>query len=352
MIIRLIFLSLSLTSSAISTQLLSPTSFYKQTISWQSPETSCPGPPQVYTILPSPGKGLGLFALHDLEIGTIIIREKPILAISRPSFEKGSGYPLPAISRLVRAEFARLTPTQQSQVSNLTFHAIDKEKEESDILGLIFRSNAYKTGERIGLFPRISRINHSCRPNTSYYWNEKLGVRVVFATKKIKKGEEISDSYISLLAPREERNGSLRPYGFVCGCHACVKGGKESDERRVEVKKAFGLLEGKLDMSLTKDRTEIMNAKENAWLSLRVIALLHQEELADYYANAYKFAAVFHSKIGDWATATKYANMGYEWRVMEDPESGLAMEMYELTSRCIEGWKAELRAKQLLKGDL
>lgn len=224
--------------------------------------------------------------------------------------------------------------------------------ENSDVLGLIFRSNAYKTGESIGLFPEIARINHECVPNTSYYWNSRVGERIIFANRRISAGEELSDSYISLLVGREERQKGLEPYGFECRCKACARGGRESDGRRAEIKKGFGELEIQLTLPNPSSTSARKEARKTARQALRLISLLHQEGLADYYANAYKFAAIFHSKIGDWATATKWANKGYELRVMEDPESGFAMEMFELTSMCIEGWKKELRERELLKGEV
>lgn len=137
-----------------------------------------------------------------------------------------------AVSQLVRSKFSLLSPSQQSEITNLTFHATDKEMENSDVLGLIFRSNAYKTGESIGLFPEIARINHECVPNTSYYWNSRVGERIIFANRRISAGEELSDSYISLLVGREERQKGLEPYGFECRCKACARGGRESDGRR------------------------------------------------------------------------------------------------------------------------
>lgn len=284
------------------------------------------------------------------------MRESPILTIARPSFKKGTGYPMAAISNLVRQEFNLLSPSSQAEILNLTFHATAAEKEkwntEDDVLGLIFKSNAYQTDEKIGLFPKIARINHGCVPNTSYYWNAKLGKRIVFANRGIRKGEEISDSYISLLVGREERWRSLESYGFRCRCAACEGSGEGSDERRVEIKRVFGELEGQLSLPDPSSAREKTQAARNARQATRLVEMVKAEGLADYYANAYRFAAIFHSKIGEWGVATKWANMGYEWRVMEDPESGFAMEMFELTSRCIEGWKNELRDRELLKGEV
>lgn len=304
----------------------------------------------------SPGKGLGVYALQDLEIGTIIIAESPIIRIKRPDFVKGTGYPIAAVSQLVRSGFDLLSPEEQEDVLSLTYHATEQEERTSDKLGLIFRSNAYKTDNDIGLFPKIARINHSCRPNTSYYWNSKQNKRIVYANRRIVKGEEVFDSYISLLLPQAGRQKLLEPYGFVCSCEACAldnEAWRESDQRRVDIKKAFRQLEPLLTLQTSvRTESEKLKAEEDAEESLRLVQLVELEGLADYYANAYKIAAKGHARVEDWAAATSWANKGYELRVMEDPDSPYAMEMYELTSGYIERWKHELRDKQFLKEDL
>jgi hypothetical protein len=346
-----ILLALPVPSTASSIPIAS-VSCPSKTLSWQSSNHICQGPPEVYIVRPSPGRGLGVFALHDLDVGAIILRETPIIRIKRPDFVKGTGYPISAVSQLVRAEYALLSPEEQQDVMSLSYYATDAEKESSDKLGLIFRSNAYKTGEDIGLFPKIARINHSCNPNTSYYWNVKLNKRIVYANRKIKKGEEIFDSYISLLLNHEERQKRLNPYGFTCNCEACAKGNKamqESDQRRVDIGKAFVDFESQLTLTVPRSERAKSQARNNAKASVQLAELVHLEGLADYYANAYKIAAISNAKVQDWGPATRWANKGYEWRVMEDPESPYAMEMYELTSNFIESWKSELSSKSLLK---
>jgi hypothetical protein len=354
MIVRtIVFAATSLASSVVAcpattTRPLHSESHHSEIISWHSSNHSCHGPQKTYFVRPSPGRGLGVFALRDLEMGSIIMSERPILTIKRPDFVKGTGYPMSAVSQLVRSEFELLSPKEQDEVLGLTFHATKTEEESSDELGLIFRSNAYKTGEEIGLFPKIARINHSCRPNTSYYWNSKLNKRIVYANRKIKKGEELFDSYISLLLTHEERQKRLEPYGFRCTCEACALESKsmwENDRRRGDIRKAFIKFQPLLTLKMPEPDTDSakMQARRDAKASLLLVELVQQESLADYYAIAYKIAAISHARVQEWGPATNWANKGYELRVMEDPESLHAMEMYELTSKFIERWKTELK---------
>jgi SET domain-containing protein len=99
----------------------------------------------------------------------------------------------------------------------------------------ILRSNAYNTGSsHIGLFPKTARINHSCNPNAGNYWDEKAAERVIYASRDIEEGEEITVSYIPLLKPIKERQARLQQYGFTCDCSAC-----QSEESRYVQKHIF-----------------------------------------------------------------------------------------------------------------
>ncbi|KAF2445537.1 SET domain-containing protein [Karstenula rhodostoma CBS 690.94] len=299
---------------------------------------------------PSPGKGLGVFAAHTLETGSIIMREAPVITIKPPKDTPGTGYPLPVISQLVHAEYNRLSEAQQQDVLDLTYSVlptdIQRYGDNLDILGIIFRNNAYDTGTEIGLFPKIARINHSCRPNAAYYWNEKLKRRFVYATREIEAGEEIFVSFISLLLTREERQKKLARYGFVCTCPACSQHPvdlHDSDRSRVDIEQALRAFSAQMNLTAPTHPSGVRKARKNAESSLLLAGLVEKEGLADYYAQTYRIAAISHARIGDWEKATVWANEGYKRRVMEDAESPWTMEMYELTRRLVEEWEAELK---------
>jgi hypothetical protein len=314
----------------------------------QPQHSTCPGPPDVYVVEPSHGKGLGVFAAHDLEIGDIIMRETPIIKIQRPTFAKGDPYPMAAISKLVRQEFEALSPDAQEEVLSLTYHANATEKETMDVLGLIFRTNAYNTGEKFGLFPKIARINHSCRPNTSYYWNENFNKRVVYATRKIKAGEEFSVSYISLLLTQKDRQKQLDRYGFKCQCEACAQeraAQETSNYRRTTISNAFAHFEPKLHLKPPQSKKGKEQALVDAKASAHLAGLVQEEGLADYFARAYRVAAISHARVEDWQSAATWANKGYEIRFLEDPGSPRTLELYHLTSTFISNWEGELKQK-------
>lgn len=315
-------------------------------LSWHPSDYTCQGPSDVYIVRPSEGKGLGVFALHDLDVGDIVMQEAPILKINPPDYVRGTSYPMAQVTELVRKEFEGLSLDAQAEVMSLTYHATAVEEATMDKLGIIFRTNAYNTDDQIGLFPKIARINHSCRPNTSYYWSKRLNKRVVYASRKIKKGEEYFVSYIGLLSTHEERQKRLDRYGFKCTCEACAakKATKQvSDQRRVKISKAFMDFEPQLTLDVPESNSAKRQARKNAQASSQLAGLVEEEGLADYYAKAYRIAAISHARIEDWQPATIYANKGYKLKHMEDPESPYTAEMYSLTSSFIQSWESELK---------
>jgi hypothetical protein len=108
----------------------------------------------------------------------------------------------------------------------------------------IFRNNSFNLGSGLeiseAVFPRISRINHSCVPNAQGNFHEGKGVFNVHATRDIGIDEEVTLSYLPEFgALREKRVEKLKEgYGFECGCTACdlsAIAGKEGEQRRLEM---------------------------------------------------------------------------------------------------------------------
>jgi hypothetical protein len=305
----------------------------------------CKGPPDVYVVEPSHGKGLGVFAVRDLEVGDIVMRESPVIRISRAQLAKGGQYPMAAVSKLVHDEFKTLSPSAQEQVLALSYHTNASENTQRDTLGTIFRTNAYNTGDKFSLFPRIARINHSCRPNSGYYWSEKLNKHIVFATRRIRAGEEFFVSYISLLLTQEDRQKRLDQYGFKCQCEACAQkraDSEASDNRRVTIKKAFERFDHQLVLTPPKSKAETERVRKSAEVSVQLAQLVQAEGLADYYAKAYRIAAISLARLEEWESATLWANKGYQIRYMEDPDSPTTVEMQKLTAMFVSKWQAQL----------
>ena len=71
-----------------------------------------------------------------------------------------------------------------------------------------------------------SELNHSCCPNVTYHFEHHSGLAgphiTLRSTKAISPGEALNISYVNVLAPVQERLGSLRArYKFDCTCDRC-----------------------------------------------------------------------------------------------------------------------------------
>jgi hypothetical protein len=66
----------------------------------------------------------------------------------------------------------------------------DAENEIGQLALSIFETNAVAAGDRVGIFPRMARLNHGCSRafNSVYSWREQEGVIVVHALKPVKNG--------------------------------------------------------------------------------------------------------------------------------------------------------------------
>lgn len=139
----------------------------------------------------SPGKGRGLFALEDIQKGTHILVEAPLLAVNPPALVPGMGYSLSAMAADVEHEYSRLSPEQQEEYLSCHEQRLEGDSQsESGRLMAILRSNAYNLQDgRVAIYPKVALINHSCQPNVLNADND--GTRVIVATRNIEKGEEV-----------------------------------------------------------------------------------------------------------------------------------------------------------------
>lgn len=151
---------------------------------------------------------------------------------------------------------------------------------------IIFRSNAYTlTDGTIAMFPKIARINHSCRPNAANVWSQASGFRVIWAARDIQPGEEVTVTYAPLLKGSEERQKRLAQYGFRCTCEACHDR-ENTDSRRL----AMGRLLAEIEERLGRKTSDIANRKLLP-KAVELIRMMENEHMMDYLPNAYHNAA-------------------------------------------------------------
>ncbi|KAH8687558.1 hypothetical protein BGZ60DRAFT_393911 [Tricladium varicosporioides] len=284
-----------------ASQIVTNGNFDSDSISWGENEDGQLN--TIYEIKQIPNKDLGLIATRTLPAGTIILNEAPLISIPLPQMVPGVGFPLQEMVSSLQSSYNLLSPSQQEDYLSLHEFRFPSETDQDKLL-TIFRSNAYNTGSNnVGLFPKIARINHDCTPNCGNYWSEKTGRRIIYTNREVKKGEEITVSYIPLLLKAGKRRERLGQYGFVCGCEACRKGEEGGDKVRVKVGNALESLEGKVGRVSKKAEVNEKLVKK----AVELVAMIEDEGLRDYVARAFHLAAVFSERVGEMESARKWA---------------------------------------------
>lgn len=204
-----------------------------------------------YEVRQTAAKGLGVFAKQVIPRGTRIFSERPLLAITRNG--NASELFVAPLSLTDRQQLLQLSTHLTKELSmvrwslvlwyslqqaaaalvartnsitailtSLSRTSLQQRKQLLDV----FRNNSFElTGKLLhqAVFRGISRINHSCVPNTQGNYNEALGRFNVHATRDISVDEELTLNYLSehgaLHASRQEK--LLSGYGFQCACPAC-----------------------------------------------------------------------------------------------------------------------------------
>ncbi|KAF7188232.1 SET domain-containing protein 5 [Pseudocercospora fuligena] len=178
--------------------------------------------PPLFRIKATEAKGYGVFATTPISQGTIILRDRKVLTINKPTKD--------VTRRDTELAFAKLNSEDQDAVMQLAeYHkpGIDETK-----LQRILRTNSFGDENSGFLYLTISRINHACIPNASHQDG------AIVAETDITAGNEIcisydSDKYEGLTA---EQRGIVieNTYGFKCDCIACRPSSNRmvSDARR------------------------------------------------------------------------------------------------------------------------
>jgi hypothetical protein len=153
-------------------------------------------------------------------------------------------------------------------------------------------------------------MNHDCRPNAAYFFDEETLTHYVHATETILPGQEITITYINNEMLRERRIASLKHnWGFDCGCSACRAHPaltEESDNRLNQIAD----LEVQLD-----DWTE--SSKATPSMADALIELMKQERLWGSLGGGYKLAAMTYSSFGDKWNAIRFARLSVEYSILD-----------------------------------
>lgn len=251
-----------------------------------------------------PGKGRGLVANKTLHRGDQIFASTPLLITD------GEIYNLDQVERLalLYRGVETLPVASQNQFWNLLGHFKGDPVEDR-----INTNNFDITIDDISqqaLFPEIAMLNHDCRPNAAYFWDEETMSHYVHAIRDILPGEEITITYIDNEQERETRMARLKKnWGFTCACSACTAHPSLTNESDARLRTI-----GVLTMVLDDWSAESQIVPEVAEL---IISLFQQERLDASLATAYKHAAEVYSSFGKRWEAMKYATLSFELSMLD-----------------------------------
>jgi len=284
-----------------------------------------------------PGKGRGLVANKTLQRGDEIFASTPIL-ITDPDL-----YDLPESERLalLHRGIDTLPKSTQSLFWELMGHTPDADAIDDRITTNNFEV-AIDGISQSALFPEIAMLNHDCRPNAAYFFDEKTLTHYVHAIRPIYPGEEITITYINNELPRARRmRGLEKNWGFKCSCSTCTAHASlvsESDSRLEQI--------ATIQQDVLSDWTE-SSAATPATAEL-LISLYQQERLDASLATAYQHAAETYSSFGMKWEAVRYARLSVEMSMLDkgwNDKDTAVMQKMVADPTMTWSWKKRVGAK-------
>ncbi|KAK7688229.1 hypothetical protein QCA50_008599 [Cerrena zonata] len=196
--------------------------------------------PQRYKIKPIRGKGIGMVATVDIDVGDLILVERPLVLMAITTYAVPPESYLQQPARLQEILIERLQRQEYEE-----FFALHncKGNTRPHIQG-IFDTNSIGIGRLPGFDGQcgavckdISRVNHSCSPNAEWRFDVETFTVALRAIAPIKNSEQVFVSYTDSLRPRAERQKHLlERYKFECTCPSCASGSHKSDEARMTLR--------------------------------------------------------------------------------------------------------------------
>mmetsp|Transcript_8988 Transcript_8988/g.15630 ORF Transcript_8988/g.15630 Transcript_8988/m.15630 type:complete len:224 (-) Transcript_8988:318-989(-) len=208
------------------------------------------------------GKGFGVLATRALKPGQLILNEHPFARVDKaPGSPDARSNPtcIKLMGRVTemakagkfnpRSDFSQwpreivacfegiLDEQAKMEYDKITQDGRRKWMELADVHakdetdktpGGILRTNAIDDADgHANLYELLSRINHSCAPNSLRLSTDNKGGVAVVANRGIDEGEEVLISYTDGaddgLKVEERRNHLMQQYHFHCMCSLCME---------------------------------------------------------------------------------------------------------------------------------
>ncbi|ELQ32885.1 hypothetical protein M0657_007004 [Pyricularia oryzae] len=263
-----------------------------------------PRDPAPYAVVDIPRKGKGVVATADIAKGELLFRERPVLVetMARPKY-MGPNHQ----SKLLERAWARLPPSERDAVLGLSHHSgahVLRGIMDSNTFGMTLSGVPHS-----GLFPRISRINHSCRPNVYVRYTRSTLELEVVAYRDISAGTELGVSYTPLNMLSRDRRQVLLGWGFNCTCQLCSAPShilETSDANRQEVQLKLDELDEARQATPGGGRDTVERIMQET------LALMDHEGMEAQRGDIYAIAAQVLLDMGDRDGAIYYGHMAVE----------------------------------------
>lgn len=303
-----------------------------------------PTPPAFY-VADAGIKGAGMFARRDIPAGGLILVDRPIAVVTSnvdaPWKREAFDALLPRISQISRDRLLALANCKPlSECPVVEGIALTNASQIDLPVPLLAAPQEYG-----GIFPDVSRANHSCGLNSAVKWDPASFSVCMYALRPVRAGEEIHNQYIDVLAPRDERRAQLACYDFECMCTHCdlpdAAAVARSDAARTELRNWRHLhprfLPWSTDMCRADDAVIVSN--------LRALALIEQEGLYGLQVPFIEEIALCHAVLGDEPRFRKWAQKVVDLCVGQDPERAAKFAAWIADPQSYKkwGWRAKQR---------
>ncbi|KAI9155101.1 N-lysine methyltransferase SMYD2 [Paramyrothecium foliicola] len=267
-----------------------------------------------YDVVEIPGKDMALIANRRIEAGERIMAATASIMVDRNLIKQRPQ----SVADFEVAAIDSLPHEHRAAYLNLSTHY--PASEHAERVDRIVLTNAFDISLATllddvdeglseyrfkSVFPEVSRMNHDCRPNAGYHFDIDTFTHSVYAVKPIYPGDEITTSYINPVQPFKDRFGHLRDFWhFECSCNTCSQPENiiaSSDARVRQIQFIQDQLENRgPDSMATTTMAELL------------ISLYKQEELWLVIDQAYTYAAIEYSGVGEAWMAIKYARLAIQ----------------------------------------
>ncbi|KAF2672451.1 SET domain-containing protein [Microthyrium microscopicum] len=251
-----------------------------------------------------PGRGMALVANRTIKTGEIILMDQPVLIVVREAYRL-----LTEVDQEMLQWKALLRLPEAGRKAARGLAKAGLGDEIMDVMQTNGFAQAYGGVGHVHLVPQGARINHDCRPNAYYRYDEDMMTHVVWALRDIEAGEEITHSYIhDPDVPSQKRKQVLRDtWAFECNCSICgaSKNKVEESDQRLEI------------IRRQKDRLFISageQKKPNMTASIEELLQLYDDEgLIFPKIELFELGAYAYGQMGKEEMAMKYAHRAKQW---------------------------------------